>query len=259
MDVLTLSMINNLKNSGGVGYTEGSKTEILPEQTIPINEELGGYALDFIPVAHKVYTVVVDGVEYKCEAKSATMQGMDLVVLGNAVLYGVPGNGEPWYIAYISAYQMCAFGWMNESNPDPTIAIYEGAETIKPIDQKYLPDMSGGLPHVELSFDGDSFTKKPVGWHYLTQESSDMVGEIAKSRPPAFLATLPYPGQKITVLFTYTDDKPSAFDGTVNPYYTGHRMWEVGTHSFCDLAYSPTGFDPIWEMEYKAFTYQSAT
>lgn len=130
--------VEELKRDGGVGYMEGNKTEILPEQTVPVNEELEGYILDFTPQPGKVYTVVVDGVEYKCEAKSTTMDGSELVVLGNAIIYGVPGNGEPWVIAYTFEYQMCAFGWMDGSDTDPTVTIYEGADMIHPIDPKYL-------------------------------------------------------------------------------------------------------------------------
>ena len=143
--------INRLKRDGGVGYTTGQKTVILPEQTVTVNEEIGGYVLDFAPVAGKVYTVTVDGVEYKCEAKSTTMEGAEIIVLGNGFMFGVQGNGEPWYIAYTAVYQMCAFGWEEYKETDPTISIYEGEETIHPIDPKYLPSGGGGGLKIDMA------------------------------------------------------------------------------------------------------------
>lgn len=248
---------------GGVGYTEGSKTEILPEQTVPVNEELGGYVLEFAPVAGKVYTVTVDGVEYKCEAKLSISQGSELVVLGNAIMYGEPGNGEPWYIAYVFDYQLCAFGWTNGSDTDPTIAIYEGEETVHTIDPKYLPEMTGGgLPHVDVSF-----MKQPsnlVGDHCLTKESSDKIGELAKAGVLAFTARFVNsgPGAADAVFLFCTESMTTDMDNVPYPWYVSYKMWSNGTFAY--VRFDRDIFDlegygtDRWTVNYKKFTFTTA-
>ena len=78
--------------------------EIFPEQTLTYGEDIGGTYLfsipDFTIIQNSEYTVVFDGVEYKC--RSAELGGM--AYIGNATILGAPveDTGEPFIIAPMS-------------------------------------------------------------------------------------------------------------------------------------------------------------
>lgn len=112
---------------------------------------------------------------------------------------------------------------------------------------------SSGLPYIELSFDGDSFTNKPLGLHTTTQECSDELTAIISKEPPAFLAMLPYPNLAFVVLFTRFGDWISEYDQQMHPRYTAEKMWDGGFCYMLDLTSGDKdwGEHDKWMMEYK--------
>jgi len=71
-----------------------------------LDSSLGAYTPGFVSPAEfvleegKSYRVNWDGVGYECESFSFPFMGITFIAVGNASSMGLPGNGEPFLIAY---------------------------------------------------------------------------------------------------------------------------------------------------------------
>ena len=166
----------NVKISeGGAGYSEVKVTEIVPEQVIKYASSSMGYPIDFTPIVGEEYTVVVNGTEYKVTAQEYS----DIVYLGDmsSMLPPLVGNGEPWGI--VSGQGMNIFAWADGTKSDTTLSITGTAETIYPIDKKFLP--SGVLPVVDFT---TSLPATDDNSNLLTEEEQAKLKEGAINRMP---------------------------------------------------------------------------
>lgn len=144
--------------------TETKQVVLFPETTIAEEAFFEGITvIDFAPVLGKEYTVVMDGVSYNVVGKpfnsipSEEFSGIDGVYLGSIEAFGI-GNGEPFLIEWFRdpafagsmgiTTSQSMFITNDGDTKDRTLSILGSAETIHPIDQKYLPGVC--LPVVEL-------------------------------------------------------------------------------------------------------------
>ena len=123
---------------------EKSKNVYFQEQTFVCDED-GYYELSFYPEVGRTYTVLVNGTEYKTKAIIATIEGED-ICLGNIGRFGLgfEDTGEPWAILHYPGESFSLFVWIDGTEKEVTLSVYEETETITPIDSKYLPN--GGEP-----------------------------------------------------------------------------------------------------------------
>lgn len=159
MDMITLAMAKAYTDSQRLAFVEESKNVVFENvKTDGGWWELNGWT-DETPGT--IFTVIVDGVEYQRELKSASpyIGGQNRTYLGNPTLNGsykgATDNGDPFLID---------FAWVAEvvqiftKTPDATISCYLRKETVHTIDQKYIPwdempsgDSSGGSqPSVKI-------------------------------------------------------------------------------------------------------------
>lgn len=160
MDILTLAQINKLKTSGGVGYAEKKMTVVL-ETTMDYNIS-DDFILDFVPIAGKQYTVVINGKQYVSVATAIELQGVHIIYLGSGEVFGV-GGSEPWTIGYIQEMAATSFRLYEELDDGDwyegpvTLSVSTEAETIHPIDPKFIP--GAVLPVVDIkTLPGDTGT-----------------------------------------------------------------------------------------------------
>ena len=160
---------NKLKKSGGAGYVEKQMKDVLPKTVVTAENYTTDFGVngcfmlpEFVMEEGKRYKAVVDGTA--SEFSTPHIIGDDVVFLaGNAALIGDFGgyqyddNGEPWLVANYAGMGVYAisFAAPAENEKAHTVAIYEEAETVHPIDPKFLPkvilDMSAfGLPRDAL-------------------------------------------------------------------------------------------------------------
>ena len=148
--------ISELEANGQVG-----KTKVRIDQTFlnrekfsgfTANESIGSYQYDKFDDAYDALsnalqgflranpnaTVLVewDNVLYKC---SVSLDG-PFTLIGNGAIKGeeqlCPGNGEPFYMWFGLTQFSC---YTKDTATTHTVAIYDGTETIHPIDPKFLP------------------------------------------------------------------------------------------------------------------------
>jgi hypothetical protein len=151
-DPIINGKLNRLLEGGG--YSETEKKVLLPETAVDFVD--GIYLLDFVPVADTMYTVTLNGEQYKVKSVGVDVGGgVLLVFVGNLnmMLPDFPATSEPFVIAYAPDSAATVLTHKDGDIGTITISISEETETIHPIDPKYLPGVC--LPVVEISGDID--------------------------------------------------------------------------------------------------------
>lgn len=164
MDVITLALLNKLKKSGSVGYSEKKvilKAELVDSQYLEQGKLIG------LEVG-KTYTVVVDSGKYEavCKKIDGTTYLGNLYIVDPEV---AEDTGECFFVGDLVTEEdrdgFCAFV------TDGSTSISIETETIHPIDQKYLPGVC--LPVVEIA------TQPTDEGAPLTAEESAKMDEVA--------------------------------------------------------------------------------
>ena len=144
---------------GGVGWTEevGSGVVVETSWEEAMVEQMGGQMFVLTPpsmplVAGGDYTFTINGVEYETTAEALTFEGETSICAGNVPAITETGdNGLPFvYVDASTVPDMAAEGMYGllilimETSWPCTLKIEGGGEIIHKIDEKYLPEMSGG-------------------------------------------------------------------------------------------------------------------
>lgn len=125
MDLFAMEAIENLKKSGGVGYTERKNVLIIPETTADYIETADGYLVAIPSATQAYYTVHIDGVAYELRCLKNSFY-MDPPAVSDAVHYNY--DGERFYVEY------------SEQHPDSiTVSVTHHQEIDHPVNAKYLP------------------------------------------------------------------------------------------------------------------------
>ena len=130
----------------GYPYVEDGLT--IPEVTLYIDEETNSMAIQnaFQLVADNLYTVNYNGIEYECLAKSFTIEGIDVIVLGNiSVIDGISEpTDEPFIIMNVPDYITQAsgiYGFVQPLDGITEAIVKVSGKIIKKIDKSLLPDI----------------------------------------------------------------------------------------------------------------------
>ena len=92
-------------------------------------------------VAGQEYTVVHNGVEYNMEAFSVNLAGLDVVGLGNLMLFGLSDEDEtPFSFMYMEAMGGTT-GYNVYGSESSTVTVSGYQETVQKIPKKYIPDL----------------------------------------------------------------------------------------------------------------------
>lgn len=160
MDILTAKLGANMAKSelaenGQIGYTETSApVVVIPDGSYEFSD--GEYVVENTqcPKAGDPITLTLDGVVYSGAAKEINLDGLSVIYIGNAVLFG-EDTGENYMVGFIPAEGSCAVYVIDEASNQTaathTVELSFQTQTIHPIDPKYLPGVC--LPVVELSFE----------------------------------------------------------------------------------------------------------
>ena len=158
-------------------YEESGLVEVLAETTPVYNEDEGAYVIETAPniIIAETYVVNWNGTEYSCLAQDASALNPGDVVLGNGSEFGLPGNGEPFFIDITNGFGLIVP--LDESS-SPVVSIKHKTTRIKTIDPKYIKDMyyenveetTGPL---NISWDGNVGTRE---YYVLMQEGSNELG-----------------------------------------------------------------------------------
>jgi hypothetical protein len=146
--------VEELKKSGGVGYIEEEikKVEVFPKTTLDFGDADENAYVNIQPLSltdGKEYTVVFDGVEYKCIA--VVHDVLEEEGLGNASLNeSGPDTGEPFFY---DRFEDLYCNIYSKTGGAHTIEIYyiEETETIHTIDPKFIPDTIARVSDVEAA------------------------------------------------------------------------------------------------------------
>lgn len=205
--------LNRLLEGGG--YSETEKKVLLPETAVDFVDEV--YPIgDCVPIADTMYTVTLNGEQYKIKSVGVDVGGgVLLVVLGNInmMLPDFPATREPFVIAYAPDTAECALMHKDGDIGTITISISEETETIHPIDQKYLPGVC--LPVVELS------TTFENGASYTAEENAKLK-EVWESGTPAIIKC---PVALGLVNFDDTRFVWNRLYGSEMPYYCAYLLF----------------------------------
>ena len=148
-------------------YTSGT---VLPLTDLKL---VGGYTVfttrpEIAPLAGLSYKVTYLGYEYNCTAKAVNEDGRECVVIGNQSHLGTGLNTqEPFIFLFYPAESVTdgIYGWFSCLATDKaTVPVsIVGADVLKKIDKKFLPDDIGGMPeggapYQQLVTDGEGNT-----------------------------------------------------------------------------------------------------
>lgn len=190
MDILTLAMakaeVDNLKKSGGVGYTENSSTVVIEKaerEFAPIEDMGGAYgvieAVKQLPSEYLFdgdYKAAVhfDGIDHRCELVPSGPNAF----FGNMMLMGGEDTGEPFVIMVNTANNI-AMMFAIDTAEKHTVGISFVKEAVHTIEQKYLP--GAVLPVVELK------TVATTEGVALTDDESARLDECCASGVPVIV------------------------------------------------------------------------
>lgn len=140
-------------------WVEQSVAELIPEQTLSGGMSMGSsYMFNvsyFTIIPNLEYTVVFDGVEYKCI--SAELEG--LTYIGNATLLGVPveDTGEPFFIAPLEGMSV-----ITATDGPHTIALSGWSIVYHQLLLDYIPNgkfLNGFIEHSSLTMTRDEASR----------------------------------------------------------------------------------------------------
>ncbi|MBE6619835.1 MAG: hypothetical protein E7625_00525 [Ruminococcaceae bacterium] len=171
-------------------YTEVVEADIVPETTFTAsyNSAFGMYIFSlpaFELEAGKTYTVVFDGVEYVCVARSGAMQGINYISIGNEMLVGGANTGEPCAVSHLTDMGVYAVQCMDENEHTLRVA---GKKTVNhKIPQEYLPKSdflldcsyspTGGFPILRTPWEDIIEAAKAGKNIYATLATTSSTGE----------------------------------------------------------------------------------
>lgn len=157
MDMITLAMAKNYTDSQRLAYVESETVEILAETTLTVVSLSSGPQPNYftqtpgvleLPAAGTPVVITIDGVSYD-DVVRYTANGY--LGIGNfnrgGGAYG-EDTGESYSLIMHS--RTSAWYFMCDTPGAHTVKV-EIPEQVKTIDPKYLPDMGGGLPAVEIT------------------------------------------------------------------------------------------------------------
>ena len=200
-------------------YKEGEESVILPETTVEIIDSSASLPnLINLRVGQK-YTVIWNGVEYKCEGQDYVGMGC---AVGNFREMTEVDTGEPFFITavYPESFDEVGIGvsiLALSKIPDGTqvtLSISGKTETITKIGMEYLPD---GYPYSKIS-EG-----------YILPETSYAVDDSAEM---TFIMGAPLAlviGQEYTVNWNGTEYTCTAIDSSAVGEVGGYVLGNIGT------------------------------
>lgn len=179
MDIVTLAMAKAYSDKKG-GYVENAI--VMPRQELELVYSEDDLVFEvifnpapFVPVAGTDYIVKWDGVEYKCTC----LGDETFLAFGNVGAMSGESTGEPFLVIYRG-------GTLSVSSVDATeqvtVTVEIIAETIVPIDPKYLPGVC--LPVVRLST-----TFKPSS-QFTDEESKILTAAFEKNTPVVIMCNV---------------------------------------------------------------------
>lgn len=129
-------------------YEEGSTEVLVEETTLDGFVQNSAYGLyftyttkPFSLVVGETYTVLWDGEEYVVTAQDASTlnDGAEMIAIGNGTAFGMSGNNEPFIIATDVSILFFFAADPNDTAASHNVGIFQGAVTVKTLDEKYLP------------------------------------------------------------------------------------------------------------------------
>ena len=119
----------------------------------------------------KTYTVIFDGTSYSCTGYIPMEEAP--AVLGNVSLLGVSGgNNEPFLMLTADSHLVI---YTNSTDASHTVKIIDPRETIKKLDEKYLPDEIRKTPSSKM----DKINPTGTGSFSLNREVSTTIGNYS--------------------------------------------------------------------------------
>ena len=130
----------------GVPYViGGARVDILPECQPPYDEEdEGAFFIENAPalLVGETYTINWNGAEYVCVGQDMSAMTPGCVAFGNLSIFGIPGNGEPFALAFVpndyDAEQNAIMILPTDGTTELTISIYQDGATIQKLDNRCL-------------------------------------------------------------------------------------------------------------------------
>lgn len=198
---------------------------LIPETTVTIDED-GGYAeLDvLVPmlIAGETYTVILNGVTYKCVARPYPDQ--NAVLIGNGTVYGDGnlGNGEPFSMDSYEDKSIC----LNVATAGEYTFTLIGPKEIHKIPEKYLPDGIGGGSGADLTLFFDE---------YYNKESGRIISGSIQQVADKFWEGLPVKIDIVSVIMRYNE-----YNGEKSAFYELHhgRVSELTVTTFPDGSFN---------------------
>lgn len=192
--------IDELKANGQIGYTETQEVEVIPEQTIEVamNEDVGAPvavvapAYDFSGV-QKV-RVLFDGVEYICVPANG--------IFGNQVFVGGEDTGEPFVYGCVDSTDPSSAGFFVAAEGTHTVSVTAISEVAHPMDEKYVPPISGVLSVVR----------------YHNPSHKDHYNSIEDNTTNAALDAIPL---FTPIIFRYSSPTTGVMVGVMSSYESG--------------------------------------
>lgn len=151
--------------------------EVVPEQTVPGDEELWGYAVEssLVLVAGETYRVKFDGVVYDCEPWTFTEEGMVAVLLGNKMLLGIEDDtGEPFVVMAMDGFVQFL---VEELEPEVTLGI--SAMQYHKIPVQYLPKYAYVIPVLKEEIASNAGNRLA----YKSLDTTELVDALLENRP----------------------------------------------------------------------------
>lgn len=180
--VVSIDIEETKKMSGkyveGMGWSEKSTKEVLPETFVAEPaEQFDGfniYPINCVIEGGKKYTIIYNGVAYDVISGDNGM----IVFAGNFAFFdeSVADTGEPFLISLDALTGEATVGTWDGGGI--TISISEVAETVHPIDKKYLPSSGSSNLRVFISMDENeeyvsSHTYEEIKSHVLNGGTCD--------------------------------------------------------------------------------------
>ena len=140
MDLVTLAMAKAYSDSKG-GYVEPGKTildvKLMEVEGICVYES---YEIRVHLEVGKTYTVTLDSGAFSAVCKEGLLEGSIVCFLGNAIIVGGEDTGEPFFVCSDYVAEAESVHTLVVDMNGGTKCVIATAETIVPIDPKFLPD-----------------------------------------------------------------------------------------------------------------------
>lgn len=152
-------------------YETFEDVTFLAEQAFAINEDGIGVIPAFLatPAAGDLCAVGWNGTEYTCTATALTVEGLDVVALGNASAFGGEISDEPFAIMILPENMAEVFGaagqmFVLDDSQTVTLSISGKQSVVKKLDPRYV-EIKGETVFLNISV-SDDFTSVTMNYPY---------------------------------------------------------------------------------------------